>query len=122
MHRFSLAWLPCIWNTEFGIWILAFVDYLQYMPSKKDILDLYFMDARCKLIDIAAFLDRIDRHEGDSDFRFEGFHQALQAMLDPGESPRAEAVLNALSDHSTEPIPKATIQGAFGAPQQDASN
>ena len=32
------------------------------MPNKKDILDLYFMDARYKLIDIAAFLDRLDRH------------------------------------------------------------
>ena len=102
-------------ETEFGIWIIAFVDYLQNMPSKKDILDLYFMDARCKLIDIAAFLDRIDRHEGDPDFRLEGFHQALDAMLNAGESPRAEAVLNALSDDTTEPIPKATIQGAFGA-------
>ena len=30
------------------------------MPNKKDILDLYFMDARYKLIDIAAFLDRLD--------------------------------------------------------------
>ena len=36
------------------------------MPSKTDILDLYFMDARYKLIDIAAFLDRLDRHEGEN--------------------------------------------------------
>ncbi|MCP5535667.1 MAG: hypothetical protein H7A51_05450 [Akkermansiaceae bacterium] len=85
------------------------------MPSKKDILDLYFMDARHKLIDIAAYLDRLDRHEGDSDFRADGFQQALKAMLAPGDVPRAQAVLEALSDHSTEPIPRATIQGAFGA-------
>ena len=32
------------------------------MPSKKELLDLQFIDARHKLIDIAAFLDRIDRH------------------------------------------------------------
>lgn len=92
------------------------------MPSKKDILDLYFMDARHKLIDIAAFLDRLDRHEGEPDFRLDGFHEALEAMLSPGDVSRAHAVLDALSDHSTEPIPKATIQGAFGAPQQEPSN
>ena len=96
---------------------MPFETYLTSMPSKEDILDLYFMDARCKLIDIAAFLDRIDRHDGDTDFRFDGFHKALEAMQNPGEKPRAQAVLEALSDHSEEPIPKATIQGAFGAPR-----
>lgn len=91
------------------------------MPSKQDILDLYFMDARYKLIDIAAFMDRLDRHEGDADFRLDGFQKALNAMLEPGEQSRAQAVLNALSDQSTEPIPKATIQGAFGAPNHQAN-
>ena len=87
------------------------------MPSKTDILDLYFMDARCKLIDIAAFLDRVDRHEGEVDFRHRGFLKAMEAMLDPGDDPRAKAVLDALSDHSVEPADKATIQFAYGAPQ-----
>ncbi len=88
------------------------------MPTKTDILDLYFMDARCKLIDIAAFLDRVDRHEGEADFRHRGFLKALQAMLEPGDDPRAKAVLDALSDHSTEPAASATIQFAYGAPQE----
>ena len=87
------------------------------MPTKKEILDLYFMDARYKLIDIAAYLDRVDRHEGEADFRHTGFLRALEAMLDPGDSPRAKAVLNALSDHSVEPAEKAEIQFAYGAPQ-----
>jgi outer membrane PBP1 activator LpoA protein len=88
------------------------------MPSKNDILDLYFMDSRCKLIDIAAYLDRVDRHDGDTDFRHDAFLKAIEAMLDPGDKPRAQAVLESLSDHSTEPAQKATIQGAFGAPNQ----
>lgn len=91
------------------------------MPSKQDILDLYFMDARSKLIDIAAFLDRVDRHEGAADFRHEGFHQALDAMLHPGDKPRARAVLEALSDHSEKPLAKATEQGAAGAVNADAA-
>lgn len=85
------------------------------MPNKEDILDLYFMDARHKLIDLAAFLDRVDRHDGQGDFRLDGFYEALAAMQKPGDESRAQAVLNALSDHTTDPIPKATIQGAFGA-------
>ena len=87
------------------------------MPSKNDILDLYFMDARHKLIDLAAFLDRLDRHEGEADFRLPAFGQALEAMQNPGNQTRAQAVLNCLSDHSVDPAEKATIQGAHGAPQ-----
>lgn len=92
------------------------------MPTKTDILDLYFMDARYKLIDLAAYLDRLDRHEGELDFRQRGFEMALAAMQAPpaGRS-RAQAVLEALSDHSTEPAEAATIQGAFGAPRTDGA-
>lgn len=86
------------------------------MPTKRDILDLHFMDARCKLIDLAAFLDRVERHEGEADFRLDAFRQALPILL--SEKPdRAKAVLEALSDPSAEPIDAATIQGAFGAPR-----
>ncbi len=86
------------------------------MPSKKDILDLHFMDARCKLIDLAAFLDRVERHPGESDFRFDALKKALPILLS-GQPARARAVLEALSDHSAEPAEKATIQFAYGAPQ-----
>ncbi|GAA5482846.1 hypothetical protein [Haloferula sargassicola] len=86
------------------------------MPTKRDLLDLQFMDARCKLIDLAAFLDRIERHEGEPDFRLAAFREALPILL--SEKPnRARAVLEALSDQTPEPIEAATIQGAFGAPQ-----
>lgn len=86
------------------------------MPTKQDILDLHFMDARWKLIDLAAFLDRLERHPGEADFRFEGLKKALPILLSdqPG---RARAVLEALSDPTTEPAARATLQGAFGAPQ-----
>lgn len=85
------------------------------MPSKSDLLDLQFIDARHKFIELAAFLDRVDRHPGDSDFRIEAMKNALSILL--SERPdRARAVLEALSDQTTEPIPQATFQGAFGAP------
>ncbi|MFC7336721.1 hypothetical protein ACFQY0_06000 [Haloferula chungangensis] len=85
------------------------------MPNKKDILDLHFMDARCKLIDVAAFLDRMERHSGEADFRLAAFKKAIPILL--SEQPgRARAILESLSDHSTEPAESASTQGASGAP------
>lgn len=91
--------------------------YAAGMLSKQQIADLHFLDARCRLIDLAAFLDRVDRHAGPPDFRIAALRQAIPLLLDDRPD-RAEAVLNALSDHSTEPITAATMQGAFGAPKE----
>jgi hypothetical protein len=82
--------------------------------TRQQILDLYFMDARSKLIDIAAFLDRVDRGEGDPDFRLEAFRKAL-TKLQLGEPVRARSVLMSLSDPTLEPIAKAPGKGAVGA-------
>ena len=82
--------------------------------TRQKVLDLYFMDARCKLIEIAAFLDRVDRAEGPDDFRLEAFRQAMW-HLGAGESGRAESVLRSLSDPTVEPIAQAPGKGAAGA-------
>lgn len=82
--------------------------------TRQQVLDLYFMDARSKLIDLAAFLDRVERAEGGADFRLAAFRAAL-AKLEQGEPVRAREVLMALSDPTTEPIPKAPGKGAIGA-------
>ena len=82
--------------------------------TKQQVLDLYFMDARSKLIDIAAFLDRLDRAAGTGDFRIAEFRKALDRAAGP-EGGRAEGVLLSLSDPTTEPIPKAPGKGACGA-------
>ncbi len=39
--------------------------------TRQQVLDLYFMDARFRLIELAAFLDRVDRAEGQADFRLD---------------------------------------------------
>jgi hypothetical protein len=82
--------------------------------TQQQVLDLYFMEARAKLIDVAAFLDRVERSEGDADFRLAGFMTALQAMTS-AKAQRARHVLLALSDPTTEPIPAATTKAASGA-------
>lgn len=82
--------------------------------NRQQLLDLYFPEARAKLIDIAAFLDRLDRAPGDADFRMSAFVQALQ-RLQRKDGSRAEHVLLTLSDPTTEPIPAATTKAACGA-------
>lgn len=90
------------------------------MPSKKDLLDLQFIDARHKLIDIAAFLDRIARHPGDDDYRFAAFKAALPILLEDRPD-HARAILDSFSDHSQDLPESAPFQGAFGAALPGAS-
>ena len=82
--------------------------------TRQQVLDLYFMDARSKLIDLAAFLDRLDRAGGEADFRLTGFRKAIQE-LEKNRPERAKGVLLALSDPTTDPIPAATTKAACGA-------
>ena len=92
----------------------------QTCPMKaKDVIDRYFLENRAKLLDIAAFLDRVDRSgeagEGQSDFRYRSFQKALHLLTERRER-RAEAVQRCLSDLSTEPQKSAAgLKGAFGA-------
>lgn len=80
------------------------------------------MDSRFKLLEIASFLDRLDRHQGDADFRHPAFLQALEAMQSPPAGlTRTQAVHHAFSDHSEEPADAATIQFALGAHNEEAA-
>ena len=85
------------------------------MLSKDELLDLQFIEARHKLIDLAAFLDRIDRHAGIADHRLEALKSALPILLS-NDSNRARKVLEILSDHTLELAQSAPFQGASGAP------
>lgn len=75
------------------------------------------MEHRAKLVDIAAYLDRIDRGQGDvpDDFRDIAFRKAVGILTD-GDTHRARRILELLSDHSTE-IPQSAegMKGASGA-------
>jgi hypothetical protein len=84
--------------------------------SKQRVVDLYFMEHRAKLLDIAAFLDRVDRAGSEKDdYRMKAFRSAL-AILSEEEPGRARRLLEHLSDPSTEPIASAAgLKGAHGA-------
>lgn len=83
--------------------------------TREQAVDMYFMEHRAKLIDIAAFLDRVDRSgAGADDFRMAAFRDAL-AILSDDQPERARRVLDLFSDETTEPIDKAPGKGATGA-------
>ncbi len=82
--------------------------------TRQQVLDLYFLDARHKLIELAAFLDRVERAKGKDDFRLKSFRAAL-TKLDGKKKNKAKATLLAFSDLTTKPIAKAEGKGAVGA-------
>ena len=74
------------------------------MPNKKDLLDLQFIEARHRLLDLAAFLDRIERHPGEDDYRFTAMQNALPILLEDRPD-RARAVLE--RQKSAQSFPRA---------------
>ena len=82
--------------------------------KREQALDLYFPDARSKLIDLAAFLDRVDRSPGAGDFRLAAFRDAL-AVLNSREPEKAKRVLLAFSDPTQDPVATAPGKSACGA-------
>ncbi len=90
--------------------------------SRNKIVDLYFLEHRAKLLDIAAFLDRVERAAPVADdFRMTALRRASAILLDD-QPEKARRVLEAFSDHTTEPIPSAdNMKGANGAYSGDAA-
>lgn len=90
-----------------------------YRPMRaKDILDLYFIENRSRILDIASFLDRIDRYEGAdearADFRYQALTRILHLLSEPGVH-RTRAIQVALSDPTTDPLDSALGLKAWGA-------
>ncbi len=78
------------------------------------LIDLYFPEARSKLIDLAAFLDRVERSGGADDFRMKSLRAALRELGAPGTE-KAKKILLVLSDPTKEPAATAGTKSASGA-------
>ncbi|MEO5970824.1 MAG: hypothetical protein ABIQ95_12930 [Bdellovibrionia bacterium] len=87
------------------------------------ILQRYFVENRSRLIDIAAYLDRIGRSNDfdqvKEDFRWIAFKKSLQVLLSE-EQNKVEKIQEILSDPTQEPLESAknsngqSASGAFG--------
>lgn len=90
-----------------------------YRPMQAiDVLDLYFIENRSRILDIASFLDRIDRYEGaeqaKADYRYQAIMKII-GLLDQSTESRTKAIQVALSDPTTEPLASALGLKAWGA-------
>ncbi len=72
------------------------------------------MEARSKLIELAAFLDRVDRSEGHDDYRLLALRRALEE-LSGVEPERTKRILMQLSDPTTAPAETSDLKTASGA-------
>ena len=90
------------------------------IPSPRSgtgLIDEYFIENRTRLLEVAAYLDRLDR-SGDasleSDFRMRAFREALE-VLGSSERGRVERIQMIFSDPTTEPRAALDQKGAMGA-------
>lgn len=83
-------------------------------PSGSAVIEHGFVPARAKLLEVAAFLDRVERHGVADDFRCAALREAA-ALLADGQPDRARRILEKLSDPTTEPEATSSGKAALGA-------
>lgn len=84
--------------------------------SARELVDEYFIENRTRLLEIAAFLDRVDRVDAaypSQDFRMRAFSEALANLARPGD--RLDRIQLLLSDPTTEPLAALDRKSAIGA-------
>ena len=65
-------------------------------------------------LEVAAFLDRVERHGVADDFRCAALREAALLLVD-GQPERARRILEKFSDPTTEPETKSSGKAALGA-------
>jgi hypothetical protein len=81
-----------------------------------EVVDEYFIENRTRLLEIAAFMDRLDRVVGQQaarDFRMQVFAEAVQALAIPGD--RLMRIQMLLSDPTVDPLDRLDRKSALGA-------
>ena len=86
----------------------------------RGLVDEYFIENRTRVLEIAAFLDRLDRADaslGDRDFRVRAVRVALAVLADDAASDqtRVERIQMIFSDPTTEPLAALDQKSARGA-------
>jgi hypothetical protein len=84
--------------------------------SATELVDEYFIENRTKLLDVAAFLDRLDRTapDGVDDFRMTALAEALAILAGPSGE-RVVRMQMAFSDPTEAPLDSLDRKGALGA-------
>lgn len=88
----------------------------RFIPAcaPRAIVDQGFIGVRAKLIEVAAFLDRVERYGVKDDFRCAALRSAASLLVD-GKTDRARRILEHLSDPTTDPEGTSSGKAALGA-------
>ena len=86
--------------------------------TTRQIIDEYFIENRTRILEVAAFLDRLGRSADQaaraSDFRMQAFSRALEALAAPSTGKVSQIQL-LFSDPTTDPKPRLDEKSASGA-------
>ena len=85
--------------------------------SPVELVDEYFIENRNRLVEVAAFLDRLDRSDpaiAARDFRVRALADAI-GVLSSASTNRVRDIQMLFSDPRTEPLPALDRKGAVGA-------
>jgi hypothetical protein len=90
--------------------------------TQRELIDEYFMEERVKVIDLAAFLDRLERAreiDAEDDFRLRSIRDAL-AVLAGDDANRVQRVQMIFSDPRSELLEELDTKSAKGAYDPEA--
>jgi hypothetical protein len=85
-----------------------------------ELVDEYFIENRNRIVEVAAFLDRLDRADPSiaaRDYRVRALADAI-AVLSSASPTRVQDIQLLLSDPTTDPRPALDRKGAVGAWQR----
>jgi hypothetical protein len=77
--------------------------HLKSPKSSQELIDMYFLDVRCALLEAAAFFDRLDRSTEDSASlanhpQVVQLKKACETLLDTSSTSKVQSILKQLSD------------------------
>ena len=90
--------------------------------TQRELIAEYFMEHRVQVLELAAFLDRLDRAreiDADDDFRLRSIRKALAALVD-GDGDRVQRVQMIFSDPRSELLDELDQKSAKGAYDPEA--
>ena len=86
--------------------------------TQRQQIEEYFIEHRTKVLDLAAFLDRLDRasqRDAHDDFRLVALREALRVLCTDDGPSRLERIQLILSDPRTDLLDQLDRKSAFGA-------